>query len=140
MRIKRLIEQNLDGLHNIDLRRVICIHDAKIELLDKAWQSAVAFVIDLKNKAIEDWPSFNQEARLVGVLGFAESYDPQTEAASIILLTTLYISQEISDGKLKPNTQDIEATIKEIAPKFGAGKELIKRLIEFVPPVILSSR
>ncbi len=113
---------------------------SKIEMLEKSWQSALDLIVDLKNKAIDQWPSFNQDAQLVGVLGFAESYDPQTEAASIILLTTLYISQEISEDRLELNTEAIKDEIIKIAPKFGAGSELQKRLLEFVPPVILKSR
>lgn len=111
----------------------------KIELLDKIWQSALDFVLELRDKAIESWPSFTGQAQLVGVLGFDES-DPQTDAASVIMMTTLYISQEIADGKLKPTQQDVEAAIKTIAPKFGAGKELQKRLIEYIPTVVLKCR
>jgi len=74
---------------------------------------------------------------LVGVLGFAETYDPETDAASVIMATTLYVSQLFSDGKIKPHQEDIEVAIKEAATKLGAGKELTKRLIETVPPIIL---
>lgn len=109
----------------------------KIDLIDKIRQSALDFVLDIRDKAIENWPSFNQETRLVGVLGFADSSDPQTEAASIIMATTLYISQAVSDGDIEPSTEDIEAAIKEVAAKLGAGKELQKRLIETVPPLVL---
>jgi len=109
----------------------------KIELVEKIRQSALDFVLDIRDKAIENWPSFNQETRLVGVLGFADSSDPQTEAASIIMATTLYISQAVSDGDIEPSTEDIEAAIKEVAAKLGAGKELQKRLIETVPPLVL---
>ena len=109
----------------------------KIDLVDKIWQSALSFMLDLKDEAIENWPSFNQETRLVGVLGFADASDPETDAASIIMATTLYVSQAVSDGDVEPSTKDIEATIKEVASKLGAGKELQKRLIETVPPLVL---
>ncbi len=109
----------------------------KIDLLDKIWQSALSFVLDLKDKAIENWPSFNQETQLVGALGFADALDPGTEAASVILITTLYVSQAVSDGDIEPSTKDIETVIKEVAAKLGAGKELQKRLIETVPPLVL---
>ena len=112
----------------------------KVELLDKGWQSVVSWVSDLRDKAIENWPSFNQEAQLVGVLGFAETSDPQTEAASIILTATLYVSESISDGTITDSREDIEATIKKVATKLGAGKELQKRLLETVPPIVLKSR
>lgn len=111
----------------------------KLELLDKGWQSIVSWVTDLKDKAIENWPSFNQEAQLVGVLGFAETSDPQTEAASIILTTTLYVSEAISDGAITCSQQEIEETVKKVAAKLGAGKELQKRLLETVPAVVLNS-
>ena len=112
----------------------------KIELLDKAWQSLLAFVLDLKDKAIENWPSFDQETQLVGVLGFVDASDPETDAASIIMATTLYISQAVSDGDIEPSTKDIEEAIKEVAAKLGAGKALQKRLIEIVPPLVLKFR
>ena len=110
----------------------------KIDLVDKIWQSALSFVLDLKDKAIENWPSFNHETRLVGVLGFADTADPETDAASIIMATTLYVSQAVSDGDIEPSAKDIEAAIKEVSTKLGAGKELQKRLIEMVPPLILN--
>ena len=109
----------------------------KIDLVDKIWQSALGFVLDIKDKAIENWPSFNQETQLVGVLGFADASDPETNAASIIMATTLYVSQAVSDGDIEPSAKDIEAAIKEVAAKLGAGKELQKRLIETVPPLVL---
>jgi hypothetical protein len=110
---------------------------AKMDLFEKAWQSVLALVLDLKDKAMESWPSFDQRAQLVGVLGFAETYDPETDAASVIMATTLYVSQLVSDGQVKPHQEDIEAAIEEVATKLGAGKELNKRLIETVPPIIL---
>lgn len=110
---------------------------AKIDLLEKGWESILSLVLDLKDKAMESWPSFDQRSQLVGVLGFAETYDPETEAASVIMATTLYVSQLVSDGQVKPQQEDIETAIKEVANKLGAGKELNKKLIETVPPIIL---
>lgn len=112
----------------------------KMELFDKAWQSVLDFVNNLKGKAIESWPAFNQETRLVGVLGFADASDPETDAASIIVATTLYVAQAVSDGDIEPSTKDIEAAVKEVAPKLGAGKELQKRLVEIIPPLVLESQ
>lgn len=109
----------------------------KLEMLDNVWQSILTLVLDLKEKAMESWPSLDKGSQLAGVLGFEESYDPETEAASIIMATTLYVSQSISDGQVKPCQEDIETSIKEVAAKLGAGKELQKRLIETVPPIIL---
>lgn len=110
---------------------------AKIDLLEKGWESILSLVLDLKDKAMESWPSFDQRSQLVGVLGFAETYDPETDAASVIMVTTLYVSQLVSDGQVKPQQKDIEDAVKEAATKLGAGKELQKRLIETVPPIIL---
>ncbi len=109
----------------------------KIEMFDNVWQSVLTLVLDLKQKAMESWPSFDKGTHLVGALGFEESYDPETESASIIMATTLYVSQAISDGQVKPSQEDIEISIKDVAAKLGAGKELQKRLIETIPPIVL---
>lgn len=111
----------------------------KIELLDQTWQSLLSWVSELKTKAIESWPSLHQQPQLAGVLGFAESSDPQTEAASIILAVTLYVSEAIADGTITHSAEDIQTTINQIAPKLGAGKELQKRLLETVPDIISKS-
>jgi len=113
---------------------------AKMELFDKAWQSVLDFVNGLKGKAVESWPSFNQETRLVGVLGFADASDSETDAASIIVATTLYVAQAVSDGEIESSAKDIETAIKEVASKLGAGKELQKRLVEIIPPLVLKSQ
>lgn len=109
----------------------------KIELLGQTWQSLLSWVSELKTKAIESWPSLHQQPQLAGVLGFAEGSDSQSEAASIILATTLYVSEAIADGSITNSQEDIEATVKEVAAKLGAGKELQKRLLETVPTVVL---
>ena len=113
---------------------------ARVELFDKAWQSVLDFVDDLKGKAIENWPSFNQETRLVGVLGFADASDPETDAASIIVATTLYVAQAVSDEEIESSAEGIEAATREVAIKLGAGKELQKRLAEIIPPLVLESQ
>lgn len=112
---------------------------AKLDLLEKSWQSIVSWVFDLKEKALENWPSLTQETQLAGVLGFAETSDPQTEATSIILITTLYVSEAIADKTIPCSRQAIEATVKKAAAKLGAGKELQKRLLETVPAILLKS-
>ncbi len=111
----------------------------KIDLLDRLWQSALGFVLEIKDKAVENWPSFNQETRLAGVLGFADASDPEAEAASVIMATTLYVAQAVSDGDIEPSTKDIQTTINEVATKLGAGKELRIRLIETLPPLVLKT-
>ena len=118
---------------------LVALLPGKIELLDKSWQSIVSWMSELKTKAIESWPSLIQEPQLAGVLGFAEGSDPQTEAASIILATTLYVSEAIADSTITNSAEDIQATIEQIAPKLGAGKELQKRLLETVPAVVLKA-
>ena len=111
----------------------------KIEIFDKVWGSILSLVLDLKDKAAEQWPSFSSPGQLVGALGFSEMTDPESTATSIILATTLLVSQEIADGQIETTPQAIEAAVKETAAKFGAGRELQKRLIEIVPKIILSS-
>jgi len=113
---------------------------SKMELLDNAWQSVRAFALDLKEKAIESWPSFDRGPRLVEALGFAEPYDPETDTAFVILVTSLYISHAVSDGHIKPSPKEMEPAIKEVSEKLGAGRELQKRLIEIVPPLVLKFR
>ncbi len=110
---------------------------AKLEMLDESWQSVLSWVSSLKDKALENWPSLTQQPQLAGVLGFAQTSDPQSQATSIILMTTLYVSEAIADGTIKSSQQDIEIMVKQVAEKLGAGKELQKRLLETVPAVIL---
>jgi len=111
---------------------------AKLELLDRGWQSVSSWMSDLKDKAIENWPSLAQRPQLAGVLGFAEDSEPQTEAAYTILMATLYVSDAITDGTIACSQKDIEATIMKVAAKLGAGRELQKRLLETVPAVVLN--
>ncbi len=112
----------------------------KVQILEKAWQSVLDFMRDLPAKTLEALPSFDKRAQLVGALGFAEAYDPETDAACTILITTLYVSQLLSDGKIQLSPEEIAATVEEAATKLGAGKELRKRLVEIVPTFIMQSR
>jgi hypothetical protein len=112
----------------------------KLEMLDNVWRSISTLVLDLKNKAMQNWPSFDKGAQLVDVLGFEESYDPETDAAIIILATTLYVSQACLEEKTELTKTGVETLVKDVSVKFGAGKELQKRLIEFIPPLVLKSR
>jgi len=109
----------------------------KIDLFDKIWGSVLNLVLDLKDKAAEQWPAFQSPGQLVGALGFSEASDPESTAASIILATTLLVAQKISDGETKAASEDIEAAVLDAAKKFGAGKELQQRLIETVPEILL---
>lgn len=110
---------------------------SRIDVFERGWQSFLKFVLDLKTKAIDNWPVFDGDAQLVGVLGFDDANDPETDAASIILITTLYISQLVADGEIKPDQNSLKTAVKEAAEKLGAGKELQKRLVETVPPLVL---
>ena len=113
---------------------------AKVQILEKAWQSVLDFMRDLPARTIEALPSFDQRAQLVGALGFSETSDPETDAACTILITTLYVSEQISDGKTQLSAEEIAAMVGEVATKLGAGKGLRKRLMEIVPTVIMRSR
>jgi hypothetical protein len=113
---------------------------SRLDFLDEAWNSVAAFVINLKTQAAQNWPSLAGGPQLAEALGFAESSDAQTDAASMILVTCLYVSQALADGEIEPSQKDLEAVVKDISEKLGAGKELRKRLIETVPSLILASR
>lgn len=113
---------------------------ARVELFDKAWQSVVDFVNNLKGKAIESWPSLGGGSRLAEALGFAEAHDSQTDAMFVIMATTLAVSQSISGEKVKPTREELETTIKDVSTKFGAGGELQKRMVEILPPLVLKSQ
>jgi len=107
--------------------------------IDSLRQSVVAFVSDLKDKAVENWQGFDTGTRLVGALGFAESCNPETEAACVIMATTLYVSQAVSEGRLEPRQEDLEAVTRRIAARLGAGPELQNRLVETLPLLVLKS-
>ena len=112
----------------------------KIELLDKLWQATLTFVLGLKDMAMSSWPSFNTGTHLVGALGFAEEYDPENDAASVILATTVYISQAVNEGQLKPCQPDLETAVRDIGARFGAGRELQRKLVQTIPPLVLRLR
>lgn len=110
---------------------------SKTKLFDRIWGSVLNLVLDLKDKATDQWPAFKSPGQLVGALGFSEASDPESTATSIILATTLLVAQKISDGETKAVSEDIEAAVLDAAKRFGAGKELQKRLIETVPEILL---
>ncbi|MBD3376631.1 hypothetical protein GF406_16465 [candidate division KSB1 bacterium] len=111
----------------------------KIELFDKWGLAILSWVSGLKDKALEQWPSLTSSPQLAGVLGFSEEIDHSTEAASIIMATTLYISESISDGSIEPTREAVEQEIRQIAPVLGAGTQLQERLIETIPGIVLKS-
>ena len=112
----------------------------KLQLLEKAWQSVVDFMQDLPSKTIDALPSFDKRAQLVGALGFSESYDPEMDAACTVLITTLYVSEKLSERQAQPSPEEIAAIVEEAAAKLGAGKGLRNRLVEIIPTVIIQSR
>lgn len=111
----------------------------KVELFDRIWESVLNLVVDLKNKTAEQWPTFKSPGQLMGVLGFSETSDPESNATSIILATTLFVAQEIADGEVNTTLEDIRAAVLDAAQRFGAGKELQARLSETVPELIMKS-
>ena len=83
--------------------------------------------------------SFTSPVQLVGALGFSDMTDSESTATSIILATTLYVSQQIQDGNIEATPEKIKTAVQESAIKFGAGKELQKRLIETATNILLKS-
>lgn len=111
----------------------------KLELFDKIWDSVLKLVLDLRTKAVEQWPKFGATEPLAGVLGFSDASDPETSASSTILVTTLLVAQQIADGELEGSSEKIESAVRIAAKRLGAGKELQKKLIETVPEILLRS-
>ena len=112
---------------------------SETERFDRIWQAALTFVSDWKGRAIENWPDFGIGMPLAGGLGFSEPCDLETEAACILLITTLYVSSAISGGQIDASQEALETTTKRVATKLGAGKELQGRLVETLSPLILTS-
>jgi hypothetical protein len=108
-----------------------------LEFWDRIWDSARKLVLDLRAKAPQQWPTFGAPGQLAGAIGFAGDSDPETTGTSIILLTTLLVAQRIVDGEFEANADSIGLAVGEAAQAFGAGKELHKRLVETVPPILL---
>ena len=108
-----------------------------LEFWDRMWDSARQLVLDLRAKAPEQWPTFGTPGQLAGAIGFAGDSDPETTATSIILVTTLLVAQRIVEGEIEAKTDPIGAAVREAAQALGAGKELRKRLVETVPPILL---
>ena len=108
-------------------------------MFDKIWSAVLTLVLDLRTKALEQWPAFGAPEQLAGALGFSDVFDPETSASSIILATTLLVSQQISEGKLEKTSKEIERAVRMRAKRLGAGKELQKKLIEIVPEIMLRS-
>lgn len=108
-----------------------------LEFWDRMWDSARQLVLDLRAKAPKQWPTFGAPGQLAGAIGFAGDSDPETTGTSIILVTTLLVAQRIVDGEIEANADSIGPAVGEAAQAFGAGKELHKRLVETVPPILL---
>ena len=107
----------------------------KADQIDSLWQSVLMFVSEMKDKAAESWQGLEAGMQLAGGLGFTESYDPETEAAYIIMITTLYVSLVASSAR----REDLEAATRRVAAKLGAGRELQKRLVDVLPFLVLMS-
>ena len=108
-----------------------------LEFLDRAVDSAWRLAVDLKTKTAAQWPKFGTPGQLAGALGFAGTPDAETTATSVILITALFVAQRITDGDVEATPQAVEAAVREAARAFGAGKELHRRLVETIPPLLL---
>lgn len=111
----------------------------RFEFLDEIWNSVLKLALDLRTKAVEQWPKFGTPEQLAGALGFSDASDPESSASSIILVTTLLIAQQIADGELEGSSEEIKSAVRTAAKRLGAGNELQKKLIETVPEILLRS-
>jgi len=107
-----------------------------LEILDRMWDSACTLVLNLRAKAAEPWPPFGTSGQLTGALGFAGLTDPEGTATAVILISTLFVAERIAGDEIGTSMQEIAAAVHEAARTFGAGKELQKRLVETVPPIL----
>lgn len=107
-----------------------------LEIVDRLWDSVCTLVQDLRNRPTGRWPQFKTSDQLTGALGFAGPADPEKTATAVILLSTLFVGERISGGEIGTSMDEIAAAVREAAQAFGAGKELHKRLIETVPPIL----
>lgn len=114
-----------------------CLLPAGLGFWDRMWDSAHQLVEDLRAKAPNDWPTLGAPEHLAGAIGFAGTPDPKVTATSIILVTTLFVAQRITDGEIEAKLGTIATAVDEAGQAFGAGKELRKRLVETVPPILL---
>jgi len=104
--------------------------------LDRLWDSACTLVRELRAKEPAQWPHLGASGQLVGALGFSGPAEPEKTATAIILLSTLVVAERISGGEIGTAMDEIAAAVREAARAFGAGKELQKRLMEMVPPIL----
>jgi hypothetical protein len=109
---------------------------AGLEFLDWLWDSACTLVRDLRGNTAQTWPPLGTSAQLTGALGFAGSTDPQGTATAIILVSTLYVADQIAAKEIGTSSEEIATAVHAAARTFGAGKELQKRLAEIVPPIL----
>jgi len=107
-----------------------------LEFLDRLWGSARALVQDLRTRPVGQWPQFGTSGQVTGALGFAGPADPERTATAIILLSTLFVGERISSGEIGTSMDEIAAAVREASQAFAAGKELQKRLIETIPPIL----
>jgi len=106
---------------------------AGLELLDRLWDCACAFSRDLR---AQTWPPLVTSAQLTGALGFAGSTVPEQTATAIILVSILYVTDQIAAKEISTSHEELAPAVRAAARTFGAGKELQKRLVEAVPPIL----
>lgn len=119
-----------------DVARVILkkLLPDKTSIFESLWDH-ISDVLEemLANKSIKGL-SFGDSDEFAGALGFSGVPDPQTAAAAIIISTTLATAYTLSSEETASDPATIKQTVLDIAGRFGAGKELKKRLAEIVPP------
>lgn len=109
---------------------------AGLEFLDRLWDSTCALVHNLRAKTAQPCPSFGTSVQLAGALGFGGPTDPEGTATAVILVSTLWVAERIAAKEIGTSREEIAAAVRAAAQTFGAGKELQKRLMETVPPIL----
>jgi hypothetical protein len=107
-----------------------------LEFLDRLWDAACTLVRDLRGKETAQWPRLGASAQLTGALGFVGPTDPEVTATAIILVSTLRVADQIATKEMDTAPAEIATAVRAAARSFGAGKELQKRLVEMVPPIL----
>lgn len=109
---------------------------AGLEFLDRLWDSTCALVRNLRSKTAQPCPSFGTSVQLAGALGFGGPTDPEGTATAVILVCTLWVAERIAAKEIGTSREEITTAVRAAAQNFGAGRELQKRLVETVPPIL----
>lgn len=109
-----------------------------LQYVDRLWDSACTLVRNLRANETKSRRQFGTSGQLTGALGFSGAADPEIAATAIIVISTLLVTERISDQEIGTSLDEIAVAIREAARTFGAGKESEKRLVETVPPILRS--